>query len=85
MNNGSINPTYQEQTNNLKSLMDKHQCCIEILEAIQHFQQRIKQTKENINGFAGTFPDLKRKYINDLDTLYRCVERLSIRYVNVME
>ncbi len=35
--------------------------------------------------FAGSFPELKRKYINDLDTLYRCVERLSLRYVNVME
>lgn len=67
-----------------RSLIDKHQMCIEILEGIMHFEQRKKHRIESIEGFAGTFPELRRKYVNDIDTINRCIKRLEQRYKRVL-
>lgn len=67
-----------------RSLIDKHQMCIEILEGIMHFEQRKKHRIENINGFAGKFPELRKKYVNDIDTINRCIKRLEQRYKRVL-
>ena len=67
-----------------RSLIDKHQMCIAILEGIMHFEQRKKHRIESINGFAGTFPELRRKYLNDIDTINRCIKRLEQRYQRVL-
>ena len=63
-----------------RSLIDKHQMCIEILEGIMHFEQQKKHRIESIEGFAGTFPELRRKY----DTINRCIKRLEQRYNRVL-
>ena len=65
---------------NIHLLIDKHQMCIEILEAIMRFEQQKKHKIESIEGFAGTFPDLRKKYVNDIDTINRCIKRLKQRY-----
>ena len=67
-----------------RSLTNKHQMCIEIIEGIMHFEQRKKHRIESIEGFAGTFPELRRKYINDIDTINRCIKRLWQRYQRIM-
>lgn len=67
-----------------RSLIDKHQMCIEILEGIIHFKQRKKHKIESIKCFAGTFPELRRKYENDIDTINMCIKRLEQRYKRVM-
>lgn len=67
-----------------RSLIEKHQKCIEILEGIMHFEQRKKHRIENIEGFAGTFPELRRKYVNDIDTINRCIKRLEDSYKRVL-
>ena len=67
-----------------QSLVDKHQMCIEILEGIMNFEQRKKHRIESIDGFAGTFPELRRKYLNDIDTIDRCIKRLEQRYHRVL-
>lgn len=67
-----------------RSLIDKHQMCIEILEGIMHFEQRKKHRIESIEGFAGTFPELRRRYVNDVDTINRCIKRLEERYKRVL-
>ena len=67
-----------------RSLIDKHQMCIEILEGIMHFELRKKYRIESVEGFAGTFPELRRKYVNDIDTINRCIKRLEQRYQRVM-
>lgn len=64
-------------------LINKHQMCIEILEAIMHFENRKKNIAESIESIAGTFPDLRRKYVNDIDTINRCITRLQERYSRV--
>lgn len=69
---------------NRRSLIDKHQMCIEILEGIMYFEQRKKHTIESIDGFAGTFPELRRKYVNDIDTINRCIKRLEQRYKRIL-
>jgi len=67
-----------------RSLINKHQMCIEILEGIMHFEQRKKQRIESIEGFPGTFPELRKKYVNDIDTINRCIKRLEQRYKYVL-
>lgn len=65
-------------------LINKHQTCIEIIEAIMHFERRKKHIVESIESIAGTFPDLRRKYVNDIDTINRCITRLQERYNRVL-
>lgn len=67
-----------------RSLIDKHQTCIEILEGIIRFEQRKKHKIESIEGFAGTFPELRKKYVNDIDTINRCIKRLEQRYKRIL-
>lgn len=67
-----------------RSLIDKHQMCIEILEGIMCFEQRKKHRIESIEGFAGTFPELRKKYVNDIDTINRCIKRLEQRYNRIL-
>ncbi len=68
----------------IRSLIDKHQMCIEILEGIICFEQRKKHRIESIEGFAGTFPELRKKYENDIDTINRCIKRLEQRYKRIL-
>jgi len=65
--------------------IEKHQSCIEILEGIKHFEKKKERKIESINGFAGTFPELRLKYINDIDTINRCIERLVLRYQTILQ
>jgi hypothetical protein len=67
-----------------RSLIEKHQTCIEILEGIIRFEQRKKHRIESIEGFAGTFPELRKKYVNDIDTINRCIKRLEQRYKRIL-
>ena len=69
---------------NTNELIKKHESCILILEAIQFYNRRISLNEESINGFAGTFPRLKTKYLNDIDTIERCIKRLEQRYNNAL-
>lgn len=68
-----------------KSLIDKHQMCIEILEGISKFEKRKNRRMDSIDGFAGTFPELRRKYENEIATINRCIERLEQRYKRVFK
>lgn len=68
----------------MKTLIDKHQTCIEILEAIQYFKIRKITTNKSLNGFAGTFPNLRRKYEHTIIIYDMCIERLKQRYVKTL-
>lgn len=68
----------------MKTLIDKHQTCIEILEAIQYFKIRKITTDKSLNGFAGTFPNLRQKYEHELIIYDMCIERLKQRYVKTL-
>jgi len=65
---------------NTPSLIDKHQQCIEIVEAIAHFQMSKRHTIRSIESFGGTFPNLRKKYIHNIDIYNRCINRLKERY-----
>lgn len=64
----------------MREKINLHLKGLEILEAIKALQKRNESSIENINGFPGTFPRLKKKYENDIDTRNRCIERLLIRH-----
>lgn len=61
-------------------LIKKHLTSIKILEGIQIFERRKQNKFESINGFAGTFPALRKKMLNEVDTINRCIKRLQSRY-----
>lgn len=65
-------------------LIQKHENCLKILSAIIRFRQRRKQKIESINGYAGTFPKLKEKYLNDIDTINKCINKLEQRYYRLI-
>ena len=69
---------------NTKELIAKHDKSIAILEGIQHFETMIKHTNDSINGFGGSFKDLREKYTDKIDTYNRCIERLYSRYNNLL-
>ena len=73
-----------EKSINTKTLIDNHQLCIEILEGISHFQSSIRLKKESLNGFAGTFYELRIKYAHNIDIYNRCINRLNQRYNNIL-
>lgn len=62
----------------------KHEECIKILEAIQDFEKRRAMKIQNIQGFGGTFPRLRAKYVNDVDTINRCIVRLQLKHINIV-
>ena len=64
----------------IKETITQHEKCIEILEAIQHFQAMIQHKNDSINGFGGSFKDLRNKYTDNIDTYNRCINRLTERY-----
>jgi hypothetical protein len=48
----------------------------EILNAIDAFERRIDLDKGSLDGFPGTFPRLRAKYLNDIDTREKCIEKM---------
>ncbi len=65
---------------NTAHLIDKHEKCLEILEGISSLETRAKLHLDSINGFPGTFPRLRHKYIHDLDITNSAINRLWSRY-----
>lgn len=60
-----------------------HERCIELLEAIQSLQNRRACTVENIEGFGGTFPELRRKYKHRLIIIDMAIARIEKMYHNI--
>jgi len=67
-----------------RQFKDAHQSCIEIQEAIEHFERRIESTNDSINGFPGTFPYLRNKYTRKLEILAMCIARLEQRHQRIL-
>jgi hypothetical protein len=61
-------------------LIEHHRNAINKLEAIKEFEKRKSLKIESINGFAGTFPELRAKYVNEIDTINRCINRIFKSY-----
>ena len=64
--------------------IEKHQQCIDILMGIKSFQRRIITVEESINGFPGTFLELRIKYAHRIDIYIRCINRLNQRYYKLL-
>jgi hypothetical protein len=80
----SIRKTFkQTKIMTIKTQIKKHERCLELLEAMQTMKNRIEMVQDSLKGFAGTFPQLKRKLENDLDTKRRVIQKLSIKYQTI--
>ena len=67
------------------SLLQKHQEAMNILCAIVEFKDRKKNIIESIERLAGTFPRLRAKCVNEIDTINMCINRLSLKYNKKMK
>ncbi len=67
----------------INRLIQKQERGLEILIAIKEFKRRIEFNEDSIAGFPGTFPRLRDKYLNNIDTLERCIKRMYIKFENL--
>jgi len=58
----------------------KHEICISILQGVSEFEERKKMITESFYGFSSSFPELKEKYLRDIEIHDKCIERLKQRY-----
>ena len=70
---------------NTKETIKAHEKAIEILEAIAYFERIRKNTEESLNGFAGTFAELRMEYKHKLEIYSMCINRLYERYVKLWQ
>jgi hydroxypyruvate isomerase len=63
-----------------QSLITKHEQAIAILDAIEHLHSMIKLKKYSISGFSGTFTELRKKYVHNIEIYTMCINRLQQRY-----
>lgn len=68
----------------IKKEIKKHERCIELLEAMRTFKNLINLNRGSINGFPGTFPELRRKYLHRIDIQERSIARLELIYKKVL-
>jgi hypothetical protein len=57
-----------------------HETSIELLEAMQHFENLIKHKETAIKMCENSFPRLQYKYIHNIDIYNKCINRLQNRY-----
>ena len=73
-------PAANHTIHDVERLKKQHERCMELLDAIRSFQVRKQLKREHIEGFAGTFPALRARYVNDIDTLNRCISKFEAMY-----
>lgn len=61
-------------------LLEKHRRAVELLEAVMEMEHRKQNRIDDINGIPGTFPSLRAKLKNRVDTINRVIVRLENRY-----
>ena len=61
--------------------IEAHEKCIEVLEAIDTFENRIELAKWDIEfGFIREFPTLVKEYKHRIEIYQMCITRLQERY-----
>jgi hypothetical protein len=65
---------------NTKAELNKLETCVKIVEGIRLFKRLIESQQESLDGFQGTFPELRRKLIHRIEIYQKCVQRLEQRY-----
>ena len=67
----------------VKQLIKMHKEKLEILEGLEHFDEKINIAIENINSITGTFPNLRKELVRDIDVYKTCINKLWDRYFRV--
>lgn len=67
----------------IETQIKRHERCLEILQAIQSLKVRRQCNRDSLNGFQGTFPSLRRRLENNIDTLDKCIIKLNNKYQNI--
>ena len=65
-------------------LIKKHKEALKCLEAINTFKERKQHKIDSIHGFPGTFHRLRAGLIKRIDTIHRCINRLTLRHNKIV-
>jgi len=68
----------------MNNLIEKHETAIRILEVIKSAERQINLYQGSLDGFPGTFAELKRKYKHKIQILNMSIERLKQRHQNII-
>lgn len=60
--------------------LERLETCTKIVEGIGYFKRMLKSGQESLDGFQGTFPELRRKLVHRMEVHQKCVDRLQQRY-----
>jgi hypothetical protein len=67
------------------TIKEKHQTCIDLLDAIEYFDGKISTRRDSMDSFVVRYFDLEYKWMHDIDIYTRCIARLRSRYHKVMK
>jgi hypothetical protein len=73
------NEVKEPKRETIEEMLHKTYRRLELLELILDLEKRRSLYVEHIEGLAGTFPDLKKKFLNKIDTIQRGIDRLKKR------
>ena len=57
----------------------------ELIQAIHDLRRRKEIRKQSVNGFPGTFPKIRAKDVNNIDTLNRAILRMVNSYYSELK
>jgi len=67
-----------------RTLIDKHQTCINLIEAIMHLNRMKQLYTEQLENFIH-FPVVKSKYLHKIEIMDMCIARLELRYKKALK
>jgi hypothetical protein len=67
-------------TIDIEKLTIAHTKALELLEAIREVRKRHESKKQGMDSCTVIFPQMRKKYLSDLDTLQRVEKRLIKKY-----
>jgi hypothetical protein len=67
------------------SAVNKHNKCLELLEAILSFEKRKKDRLKNVEHYKDYLPTLSKKYQDNVEIIDRCIDRLKQRYLLILK
>jgi hypothetical protein len=65
--------------------IELHQNCINLLEAMEYFQMRIKSESARAETYQNVFPKIAEKSRHEMDIAQRAMRRLNDRYAKTLK
>lgn len=67
----------------MKTLIDKHQTAIAIIEAIVYFEKLKVRYQISLDGFEGSLPHYRKRLIHRIEIIEMSINRIKERYERI--